>query len=150
MHRGLLPPDQVHRETIRSVVDSGAMKLVLPEAVVKRLGLPLGDKVKVHEVDGRKAQRREANGLFLELLGRDGTFTAISEPKNVRRPSLARLCSKTSMCWWIAWPSVIFPVIPAARFLKSSEPAPRSSAGSEDHRLSVEWPRLLAGRMPGR
>ncbi len=45
MHRGLLPPDQVRRETIQSVVDSGATKLVLPHAVVKRLGLPLGDKI---------------------------------------------------------------------------------------------------------
>jgi len=81
MHRGLLPPDQVRRETIQGLVDSGATKLVLPEAVVKRLGLDLGDKVKVRYADGRQAQRREAKGVFLKLLGRDGTFTAISEPK---------------------------------------------------------------------
>jgi predicted aspartyl protease len=81
VRRGLLPPDQVRRETIRGVVDSGASKLVLPRAVVKRLGLPLGDPVKVLDADGRRAQRREVKGVFVQLLGRDGTFTAISEPK---------------------------------------------------------------------
>src|SRR5947209_2738848 len=58
VRRGLLPPDQARRETIRGVVDSGAMKLVLPQAVVERLGLPLGGKVKVRYADGRRAQRR--------------------------------------------------------------------------------------------
>ncbi len=81
LQRGLLPPDQVRREMIQGVVDSGATKLVLPEAVVKRLGLPLGAKVKVKYADGRRAQRQEAKGVFVKLLGRDGTFTAISEPK---------------------------------------------------------------------
>jgi predicted aspartyl protease len=81
MERGLLPPDQVRRETVRGVVDSGAAKLVLPQAVVERLGLTLGNPVKVRHADGRKAQRREVKGVFVKLLGRDGTFTAISEPK---------------------------------------------------------------------
>jgi len=81
VRRGLLAPDQVRRETIQGVVDSGATKLVLPEAVVKRLGLALGEKVKVKYADGRWGQRQEAKGVFVKLLGRDGTFTAISEPK---------------------------------------------------------------------
>jgi predicted aspartyl protease len=76
-----LPPEKIRRETILGVVDSGATKLVLSEAVVKRLGLPLGGKVKVRYADGRRVQRREAKGVYLQLLGRDGTFTAISEPK---------------------------------------------------------------------
>src|SRR5712691_230727 len=81
MYRGLLQPDQVRRETIPGVVDSGAAMLVLPQAVVKRLGLRLGNRVKVRYADGRQAQRREAKGVFLKLLGRDDTFTAIIEPK---------------------------------------------------------------------
>src|SRR5688500_7402937 len=40
---GTLRPDQVRRRTIRAIVDSGATKLVLPESLVKELGLPLGD-----------------------------------------------------------------------------------------------------------
>jgi len=79
--RGLLPPDQVRRETIHGVVDSGATKLVLPQAVVKRLGLPLGDKIKVRYADGRKVQREGAEGVYVQLLGRHGTFTAIVEPR---------------------------------------------------------------------
>jgi hypothetical protein len=38
MQRGVLPPDQVRRETIQGVVDSGATKLVLPQALVNRRG----------------------------------------------------------------------------------------------------------------
>ena len=79
--RGFLPPDEVRRRTITGVVDSGAAKLVLPQSVVKELGLPMGDKIKVRYADGRTAQRREAEGVYLELLGRRGTFTAIVEPK---------------------------------------------------------------------
>ncbi len=78
---GTLPADQVRRVTIQGLVDSGATKLVLPQAVVKRLGLPLGNPVKVRYADGRTAQRREVKGVFVKLLGRDGTFTALSEPK---------------------------------------------------------------------
>jgi predicted aspartyl protease len=78
---GTLPPDQVRREIIRGVVDSGAAKLVLPQAVVERLGLPLGNPVNVLYAEGRRARRREVKGVFLKILGRDGTFTAICEPK---------------------------------------------------------------------
>ena len=79
--RGLLPSDQVRRQKISGVVDPGAAKLVLPQAVVKQLGLPMGDKIRVRYADGRVAQRREAEGAYVELMGRHGTFTAIVEPK---------------------------------------------------------------------
>ncbi|MGO9465718.1 MAG: retroviral-like aspartic protease family protein [Isosphaeraceae bacterium] len=81
VRRGLLPPDRVRRETIQGVVDSGATKLALPEAFVKRLGLPLGDKTKVRYADGRRVQRREAEGAYVKLLGRHDTFSAIVEPR---------------------------------------------------------------------
>jgi len=77
---GTLPLAKVRRRTIRAVVDSGATKLVLPEALVKELGLPRGDKIKVRYADGRTAQRRGAEGVYVELLGRHGTFTAVVEP----------------------------------------------------------------------
>ncbi len=79
VHRGLMRPDQVRRETIQGLVDSGATKLVLPEAVVKRLGLRLGGKIKVRYADGRRVQRREAEGAYVKLLGRHDTFSAIVE-----------------------------------------------------------------------
>ena len=78
---GTLAPDKVRRQTIRALVDSGASKLVLPKKLAKALGLPPGDKIKVRYVDGRLAQRREAEGVYVKLLGRHGTFTAIVEPK---------------------------------------------------------------------
>jgi predicted aspartyl protease len=81
MQRGVLPPDQVRRETIQGVVDSGATKLVLPQALVKRLGLPLGDKIQVRYADGRRVEREGAEGVYVQLLGRHGTFTAIVEPR---------------------------------------------------------------------
>jgi hypothetical protein len=80
VERGLLPADQVRRRTIPAVVDSGAMKLVLPEKLVSELGFSRGDKIKVRYADGRTAQRSTADGVYVELLGRHGTFTAIVEP----------------------------------------------------------------------
>jgi len=81
MYRGHLQPEQVRRETISGVVDTGAAMLVLPQAVVKRLGLRLGGKIKVRYADGRRAQRREAEAAYVEILGRHSTFSALVEPK---------------------------------------------------------------------
>ncbi len=63
------------------MVNSGATKLVLPQALVKRLGLPPGDKINVRYADGRRAQREGAEGVYVQVLGRHGTFTAIVEPR---------------------------------------------------------------------
>ncbi len=120
LQRGLLPPDQVRREMIQGVVDSGATKLVLPEAVVKRLGLPLGAKVKVKYADGRRAQRQEAKGVFVKLLGRDGTFTAISEPK--RETALIRAIVLEDLDLLVDCSTQrVVPRDPAARSMKSSK-----------------------------
>ena len=78
---GTLPPHQVRQEVIQGVVDSGAAKLVLPQALVKRLGLRLGDPILVRYADGRKVQRAGAEGVYVQLLGRHGTFTAVVEPR---------------------------------------------------------------------
>ena len=55
--------------------------LVLPQAVVKRLGLPPGNPILVRYADGRRAQRAGAEGVYVEVLGRHGTFTAVVEPR---------------------------------------------------------------------
>jgi predicted aspartyl protease len=78
---GTLKQGKVRRQTVSRVVDPGAAKLVLPQAVVRQLGLPVGDKIAVRSADGRRAQRREAKGVYVKLLGRDDTFSAIIEPK---------------------------------------------------------------------
>jgi predicted aspartyl protease len=81
VRRGHLAPDQVRRQRISGVVDTGAALLVLPQAVVKSLGLPLGDKIKVRYADDRRAERRKAEQVYVELLGRHDIFSAIVEPK---------------------------------------------------------------------
>jgi predicted aspartyl protease len=63
------------------VVDSGATRLVLPETVVKRLGVLMGDTIPVRYADGRRDRRKLAEGVFAQLLGRHGTFSAVVEPK---------------------------------------------------------------------
>jgi predicted aspartyl protease len=83
--RGLLPPDKVRRLTIRGVVDSGATKIVLPGNVAKQLGLPHLGKVKVRYANNATAMRDTVT-VHVELLGREGIFTAVVEPK--RRSAL--------------------------------------------------------------
>jgi len=79
---GMLDPAKIRRRIIQGVVDPGATKLVLPEATVKELGLALwNSKIKVKYADGRSATRKEVGGVYVKLLGREGIFTAIAEPK---------------------------------------------------------------------
>src|SRR6476660_2350966 len=78
---GRLDADKVRRIKIKGLVDSGATRLVLPQAVVKKLGLPpKKKKVKVRYADGRKGLRVEVDEVRLYLLDRDGVFNAIVEP----------------------------------------------------------------------
>ena len=79
--RGLLEPDKVRRLTISGVVDSGATRLVLPEQVAKHLGLPFRGKVKVRYANNHIATRNAVKEVYVQLLGRDGVFTAVVEPK---------------------------------------------------------------------
>jgi predicted aspartyl protease len=74
-------PTQVRRVTLTGVVDSGAVKLVLPKAVVEQLGLPITDRIKVRYADGRRATRDVATGAQVQLAGRSGLFNAIVEPR---------------------------------------------------------------------
>src|SRR5437870_12680544 len=85
--RGHLDPAKVRRKTVRGVVDNGASRLVLPQALAKELGLPLKKKkVRVRYADGRRALRREASAIQLHLLGRDGLITAVMAPKHDTTP----------------------------------------------------------------
>jgi predicted aspartyl protease len=79
--RGLLPADKVRRLTLSGVVDSGATRLVLPAKVVQQLGLPTQGKVKVRYANNHTATRDAVKEVHVQLLGRDGVFTAMVEPK---------------------------------------------------------------------
>jgi predicted aspartyl protease len=84
--RNLLDPNKVRRLTLSGVVDSGAVRLVLPLAVVKQLGMPMAEKIIVRHANGQTAERHRVHGVHVELLGRDGEFAAIVEPR--RRDAL--------------------------------------------------------------
>src|SRR5262245_51429196 len=78
---GVLAKDQVHQLTIRGVIDSGATRLVVPDAIVKQLGLKPKRKVRVKCADGRHALRDQVDGVQLTMQGRTGVFKAVVEPK---------------------------------------------------------------------
>jgi len=77
---GLISPDQVRRERIRGVVDSGATRLIIPAVVAQRLGLETAGNSKVRYADGRTAERSIVKGVYLSYAGRDSVFKAIVEP----------------------------------------------------------------------
>ena len=81
VRRGQRSPDQVRRATISGKVDGGAVRLVLPKAVVKQLGLTITGKVKVRYADGRRATRATVEGVYVDIQGRHNIFLAIVEPK---------------------------------------------------------------------
>ena len=78
---GQLPPDKVRHVRIQGVVDPGASRLVLPSSVVRKLGLPVIEKIPVRYADGRKARRNLVNYARVEIQGRRGLVDAIAEPK---------------------------------------------------------------------
>jgi predicted aspartyl protease len=78
---GLLDAAKVRRMTVRGVVDSGATRLVLPQAAAKALGLPVKKKkIRVRYADGRRGLRSEVGEAHVYLLGRDDVFSAVVEP----------------------------------------------------------------------
>jgi predicted aspartyl protease len=78
---GILAKEKVRRLTMSGVVDSGATRLVLPQVVVKQLGLPTKGKVKVRYANNQTATRDAVKEVFVRILDRDGVFTAVVEPK---------------------------------------------------------------------
>jgi len=75
-----LPLEKVRRIRIEAIVDTGASHLVLPQAVVDRLGLPVVGRTAVRYADQRSATRNIVSDIELHVLGRDGIFRAIVEP----------------------------------------------------------------------
>ncbi len=77
---GGLPADQVRRVTLDGVVDTDAMRLVLPESAVQQLGLVPSGTATVRFADRRSATRSLVKDVSVELLGRQGVLTAVVEP----------------------------------------------------------------------
>ncbi len=77
---GHMAAEAVRRVTLKGVVDTGATRLVLPESVVNQLGLVPSGQATVRFADQRTAIRAMVKGVSVELLGRQGVFSAIVEP----------------------------------------------------------------------
>jgi predicted aspartyl protease len=78
---GQLSADQVRRTRIQGVVDSGAVRLILPKKVADALGPESIGKIGVRYADNRRARRIKAGPVWLKLQGREEMFSAIIEPK---------------------------------------------------------------------
>ena len=72
--------DHVKHVMVSGVVDSGAAKLVLPQRVVDQLKLKVHSETMVRFADNRREKRQIVNNVWLQLLGRDGVFSAVVEP----------------------------------------------------------------------
>jgi clan AA aspartic protease len=78
---GLIPAKKIRRMKLKGVVDTGASRLVLPQRVVKQLGLELTGTVNVRYADGREVVRPTVDDVQVELLGRQSVFKASVEPR---------------------------------------------------------------------
>lgn len=76
---GMLPPEKIRRVAIQGVVDTGAMRLVLPEGVVSQLGLPQVGEVTVRYANHVRETRPLVKSAHLKIQNRASTFTAITE-----------------------------------------------------------------------
>src|SRR5262245_59127282 len=76
---GQLSPDRIRRVSMRGVVDTGATRLVLPEAVARRLGLPSAGEASVRYANQQRAIFPVVRNAWVEMLGRSGDFNAILE-----------------------------------------------------------------------
>jgi clan AA aspartic protease len=64
---------------VEAIVDTGATMLILPEDVIKQLGLEKIEEVKVKYADNRTGTKEIYGGVKLELKGRVGIFDVLAE-----------------------------------------------------------------------
>jgi clan AA aspartic protease len=78
--RGLALPQGVRRHSLRSLVDTGAVMLVLPEDVVEHLGLRRQGRTVVSFADDRKADWDVAGPVTVRFGNRQGIFECLVGP----------------------------------------------------------------------
>jgi clan AA aspartic protease len=69
--RGKLAPDQVRRRDLDALVDTGAVRTVIPPQVVEDLGLEIRGQRVAEYADGRKESVGVTEPLVVECLRRD-------------------------------------------------------------------------------
>lgn len=70
VRRGLLPKEQVRTYEADALVDTGAVRTVIPQDVAARLGLSVFDRQVVEYADGRKEAVDVTEPVRVELAGR--------------------------------------------------------------------------------
>jgi hypothetical protein len=78
---GDLNEEDVRRIEVDGIVDSGAAHLVIPESVMKTLGLEEAWQAKVKYADGHTSQRPVVKNVWLRHCDRDSVFSAVVEPR---------------------------------------------------------------------
>jgi predicted aspartyl protease len=78
--RGHLPKDQVRRQTVPIIADTGAVMLVLPQDLVESLGLRPYRKVIVTYADERKEERDVAGVVTVHVAGRSMQTSCVVGP----------------------------------------------------------------------
>jgi clan AA aspartic protease len=71
LRRGMIEPAQVRTCEVDALVDTGAVRTVLPRAIVDRLGLQIERQQTVGYADGRAETAGVTEPVKVELLGRD-------------------------------------------------------------------------------
>ena len=71
VRRGMLTPQQVRTYEADALVDTGAVRTVLPQHVVDRLGLAMRGQRVAEYADGRKEAVAVTEPLVVDLEGRD-------------------------------------------------------------------------------
>jgi clan AA aspartic protease len=77
VRRGMLAPEQVRRCETDALVDTGAVRTVLPRHLAERLGLAVRGQRTVAYADGRSETVSLTGPLLVELQGRDTTDEAL-------------------------------------------------------------------------
>jgi clan AA aspartic protease len=80
VERGFIQPEDVRSVEVDALVDTGATMLVLPEDVVRALGVARRGQKTVNLADGTKRDRDWVRGICLEILGREMTCDALVMP----------------------------------------------------------------------
>jgi clan AA aspartic protease len=74
---GHLPPSAVHRIEVEALVDTGAVRSVLPPAVADELGLLRLGRTVARYADGRLKEVDTTEGFYITLLGRQALEDAM-------------------------------------------------------------------------
>jgi clan AA aspartic protease len=77
---GEIAETEVRTVEIEALVDTGASQLVLPEDVVRRLGVPYEGTKPAKDARGFVVEVPWVGGLFIEILGRAMTCDALVVP----------------------------------------------------------------------